>query len=288
MKTRLDDLMLIVAIADYGGFSPAARALGLPKSTLSRRLSDYEARLGKPLFHRSTRAVSLTSDGSYFYERAKPVIDAVKDVADSLEQEDAGPTGHVTMTTTAAMGQLVIAPLLADLVRQFPSLKLEMRLSEDVENIISEGIDLAIRLGELSDSSLIARRLMKVDRTIVASPAFIEEFGQPQSIKQLQEMKAIVTNPMTALWRFEHGEAINPNWKISAGNMLVARDLCRNGHGISALPNFMIQSDIENGSLVTIMPEQKNGGRGCFDYHRAPTAQKPARPGGHGLYRFKM
>lgn len=257
MNLALDNLLLLVTIADEGSFTAAAARLDLPKSTLSRRLSSYEAQLGATLFHRSTRALSLTEDGTRFYALAKPVIDAARDVADQLATNTTTLSGRVTLTTTAALGQYLVAPHLCPLLDANPKLKVELRLTERRVNIVSDGIDLAIRMGELDDSELVARKLCLIDRSVLASPAYLAKAGSPDHPSKLIDYNAIVSSSSLTRWHFTDGWEVPVNWQVAAGNMMVARELALSGHGIAILPDFMTVADLASGTLVRVLGGHK-------------------------------
>lgn len=249
----LDVLALFVSIADHGGFSAAARALGLPKSTVSRQLSDYEAHLGLTLFHRSTRAISLTEDGARLYKMAKPAIQAALEIDQVISDANSGPSGCVTITTTAAIGQYFVAPHLASLIASHPNIQVELRLTEQRVNIISDAVDIAIRMGSLEDSSLIAKRLTSIERLIVASPRYLENKGQPAKPSELSQHDCIIIRRDLSMWHFRNGEDIRLQWKIAAGNMLVARDLAISGQGLAMLPTLLVKDDIDSNRLVPVL-----------------------------------
>jgi len=255
MKPSLDDLALFVTIADEGGFTAAATALGLPKSTVSRRLADLELLLRTSLFRRSTRALSLTDEGRRIYEMAKPSITAADNAARAIAERERLVAGRVSLTTTAALGQYLVTPHLIKLAAAYPEVQVELRLTERRVNIIGEGIDLAVRTGALDDSDLIARRLCKVRRLLVASPAYLERAGAPVAPSDLASHNAIVISAALDSWRFDGGWECSMRWTIAAGNMLVAHQLARLDHGIALLPDFMLETDLEQGSLIRLLPE---------------------------------
>lgn len=255
MKPSLDDLALLVTIADEGGFTAAAAALGVPKSTISRRLADLELLLRTSLFQRSTRALSLTDEGRRIYELAKPAITAADGAARAIAERERLVAGRVSLTTTAALGQYLVAPLLPKLAADFPDVQVELRLSEQRANIIGEGIDLAVRMGALDDSDLVARRLCVVRRLLVASPAYLARAGVPTSPPDLAAHNGVVTSPALTSWRFADGWECSMRWSVAAGNMLVAHQLARLGQGIALLPDFMIKGDLETGALTPILPD---------------------------------
>jgi DNA-binding transcriptional LysR family regulator len=253
MLPSLDDLALLVAIAEKGGFTAAASAMGIPKSTVSRRLADLETLLQTSLFRRSTRALSLTDEGERIYEIAKPAIDAAREAAKRVGERERKVTGRVSITTTAALGQYLIAPQLAQLNSQYPELQIDLRLTERRINIVAEGIDLAVRMGDLGDSELVARKLSVVTRRLVASPEYLARHGTPEAPTELATHQAIITAPMLATWRFADGWECQVRWRISAGNMLVARELALAGEGVAQLPDFMIDGDLKAGRLTEVL-----------------------------------
>lgn len=255
MTPSLDDLALLVTIADQGSFTAAARTLGLPKSTVSRRLADLELLLRTSLFRRSTRALSLTDEGRRIYDMAKPSIAAADNAARAIAERERLVAGRVSLTTTAALGQYLIAPHLIKLTAAYPDVQVELRLTERRINIIGDGVDLAVRMGALDDSALVARRLCKVRRVLVASPAYLETAGKPAAPSDLASHNAIVTSAALDTWRFDGRWECAMRWTIAAGNMLVAHQLARLGHGIALLPDFLLEADLEQGRLVRLLPE---------------------------------
>lgn len=255
MPPSLDDLLLLVTIADRGGFTAAARELALPKSTVSRRLADLEAQLGVALFHRSTRALSLTDEGRRIHDLARSAIQAAQDAARAVADRERMVAGRVTLTATAALGQHFLAPRMAALTDRFPGLQIELRLTEHRLNIIGEGIDIAVRMGDLDGSELVGRKLAKVRRVLVASPSYAEKHGLPQHPSEVANHRAIVTSSGLTSWRFADGSECALRWQIAAGNMVVALDLVRLGHGIALLPDFIVRRELAAGALLNVLAE---------------------------------
>jgi len=220
MKPSLDDLALLVAIADEGSFTAAATALGLPKSTASRRLAELELLLRTSLFRRSTRALSLTDEGRRIYEMAKPSIAASDNAARAIAERERLVAGRVSLTTTAAVGQYLITPHLIELAAAYPDVQVELRLTERRVNIVSDGIDVAIRMGSLDDSDLIARRLYKVRRLLVASPAYLERAGLPVAPSDLASHNGIVISAALDSWRFDGGWECSMRWTMISRSLL--------------------------------------------------------------------
>ncbi|MFC3052877.1 LysR family transcriptional regulator [Kordiimonas pumila] len=252
----LDDLALFIAIAEHGGFTAAAKAVQLPKSTVSRRLSDYEARLGITLFQRSTRALSLTNEGMKLYQSAKPAIEAALAIDQTLSEKSGNrASGRVSITTTAAMGQHLVAPHLPALLDSYPNIQVELRLSENRINIINDAVDIAIRMGELEDSDLMARRLTSINRLVVATPTYLAAKGTPRTPQDLMQHNCIITRQDLSVWHFPGDHTIHIKWQIAAGNMLVARDLTLASTGISILPAMFIEDDLAANRLVPILAD---------------------------------
>ena len=255
MNLHLDNMAVFVAIADEGGFSAAARALDLPKATVSRRLADYERALGVTLFNRSTRSLSLTEAGTNFYANAKAVIDAAVDVSRSMHDQSAEPTGIVRLTATASTGEYLLAAPFNAFLDRYPGVKIELRLSDKYENIIGEGLDLAIRLGTLADSELIARRFTEVNVLVVATPELIARTGAPLEPADLTERECLVTDQRLSTWSFEGGLQVPVQWRMAPGSMLLARTLALQGRGYAQLPDFVVAEDLRSGRLQQVLTD---------------------------------
>ncbi|MCE2580526.1 substrate binding domain-containing protein [Komagataeibacter sp. FNDCR1] len=186
---------------------------------------------------------------------AQPSILAAGNAARAIAEREQLVAGRVSLTTTAALGQYLIAPHLVRLTADYPDLKVDLQLTERRINIIGESVDLAVRMGNLGDSDLIARRLCMVRRLLVASPAYLAQAGTPLSPSDLAAHNAIVTSAGLDTWRFDGGWECVMRWNIAAGNMLVAHQLARLGHGIALLPDFMIANDLKQGILCKILPD---------------------------------
>lgn len=254
MNLNLDNLAIFVAIADAGGFTAAARTLGLPKSTVSRRLSEFERSLGITLFNRSTRSLSLTDEGAHYYSNAKPVVDAAIEVGRSMAQPSAEPSGLVRLTATAAIGQYLLAPALHAFLERYPEVKVELRLTDSRVNLIEEGFDLAIRMGALEDSQLVARRLTAVTLLVVAAPDFIARSGTPNHPSDLANLDCLVLEKKLSTWHFADELQVPVRWRLATGNMLLARDAALSGRGFALLPDFMVAEDLVGGRLVRLLP----------------------------------
>ena len=250
----LADMTLFVEIVDRGSLSAAGRALGLPKASVSRRLSLLEQGLGAPLLHRSTRALSLTDFGRRCYNRAAPIVRDARLAQAEAMAETAEPSGLLRVTATLAYGRACLAPALWRFLALWPAVRVDLRLSDARVNLVEEGLDLAIRMGALEDSTLVSRRLARVPMRLAATPGYLAAHGVPQDVEALSRHRAVLTRPDLDHWRV--GEtAVRLNWAISTGDMTVTRDAAVAGLGIALLPGFLSDPEIALGRLVAVLPE---------------------------------
>lgn len=250
----LAGMALFVKIVESGSLAAAGRLLGLPKATVSRQLADIENRMGAPLLLRSTRALSLTDTGRRYYERIRPIVlDAEMAQADALA-EHATPGGLLRISAPVAYGQHVLAPKLFAFQRSYPLVRIDLQLTDERVNIISAGFDLAVRIGRLDDSELISRQIDQVEMMLVASPAYLAQVGTPETIADLQNLKAIITRPQLDHWNI-NGEALRMRWHMSTGNMLVTRDAICAGLGVGLVPAFLCHQLLADGALVRVLAD---------------------------------
>lgn len=250
----LADMALFVEIVDRGSLSAAGRALGLPKASVSRRLSLMEARLGAPLLHRSTRALSLTDAGRRHFDRAASIVrDAQRAQAEAMA-ETAAPAGLLRVTATLAYGRSCLAPALWRFLARHPAVRLDLHLTDARVNLVQDGVDLAIRMGSLEDSTLISRRLARVPMRLAAAPGYLAAHGIPEEATALSRHRAILTRADLDRWRVDDAE-VRLSWTVSTGDMTVTRDAALAGLGIALLPGFLCDDDIAAGRLVAVLPD---------------------------------
>ena len=253
---KLDGMALFVRIVEDGSLSAAGRSLGLPKATISRRLALLEASIGAPLLMRSTRALSLTDAGRRFFERVQPIVREAEAAQSEIRTATTEPNGMLRVTAPVAFGEAIMAPRLVRFLAQYPRIHADLHFSDDRVNIIAEGFDLAIRMGELVDSELISRRLTELPIVIVAAPSYVAAHGNPETVSDLRRHTAILTHKTLDHWDVD-GETVRVTWRICTGNVTVTRDAVRAGLGITRLPEFFVAEDLATGRLLRLLPDSE-------------------------------
>jgi DNA-binding transcriptional LysR family regulator len=252
---NIEDLETFVAVADTGGVSPAARRLGLPKSIVSRRLGRLEADLGAQLLTRNTRGAALTEAGATFREHAARAVAEIDAARESVSPNGA-LRGLLRVAVPMSLGITHLAPMLARFAAAHPLLQVHVAFSDRFVDLIGEGFDLAIRIGYLQDSVLIARRVGAVAAALVASPGYVAAHGAPASIEDLETHPALMQG--TESWRFRDGEKIvvvHPQGKFKADNGIALVEAALAGLGIIVLPEFLAGEHLASGRLTKLLPQ---------------------------------
>src|SRR3954447_9583002 len=177
---RIDAMQAFVAVADLKGFAPAARKLGLSPSGMTRLIAALEDRLGTRLLQRTTRSVTLTDAGSRYLERVRRILGDIEEAESSAEGEQTRPGGRLVVSAPVGFGRLHVSPVMSAYLKRYPEVSGELRLSDRMINLVEEGVDLAVRIGHLPDSSLVARGVGDMRRIVVASRDYLERRGEPK------------------------------------------------------------------------------------------------------------
>ncbi|MCL6415273.1 LysR family transcriptional regulator [Aestuariirhabdus sp. Z084] len=259
-------LPVFVAVVEAGGFSPAARQLGISKSAVSKRMTLLEQQLGVKLLHRTTRKLSLTEAGEHYFEHAAKAYRAARDAEDAVLQLQGEPQGRLRINTPMSFGRLHIAPMMPAFLKRYPKISIDMVMDDKTVDLVDGGFDLAIRAGDLVDSSLIARPLAPLRSMLCASPAYLAEQGTPGTLSELAEHNCLVFSYSNDVkeWTFIKPEgngaaprketvAVNGNFRVNNSEAL--RELMLRGVGIGRLPTFVTGPDIRSGQLVQLFPE---------------------------------
>jgi Transcriptional regulator len=255
---RLDDMLAFIKVVDTKSFTAAADRLNLSKSVVSRRIAELENRLGARLLNRTTRKLSLTEVGQAYYERCTRIIADLEEAEQAVADLHAAPRGRLRLNAPVSFGFQHLAPAVADFLARYPSIEIEMDLNDRYVDLIDEGYDLAIRIGRLRDSSLIAKRLAPARRVVCASPAYLEKHGTPATPEELANHNCLIyTNVPTAeQWQFRVGEEmvsvrVSGSMRSNNGDLLCASAVA--GVGIVVLPTFLCGNALSSGKLKCLL-----------------------------------
>lgn len=258
---HLEDLFTFVIVVDQRSFTKAAQELGITHSVVSKRINRLEKELGARLLQRSTRRLALTEVGQAFYQRGlqikKDLDEAVLEISASHEK----PHGTLRINAPMSFGQLHLIPAVADFIKLYPDIKIELLLGRQYANLLEEGLDLAIQISELPDSSLFAQRLALRSTLICASPQYLREHGTPSTPQELTQHNCLLYQQRESFssWRFVDAQGKDLFIKVS-GNLIVnsSQALTRAaiaGLGIARLPGYLVNQELIDGSLVAILNE---------------------------------
>jgi len=258
---KTEEIQAFIQIVNSGTMTAAAEQLQLAKSAVSRRLSELEEQLGVELFHRTTRKLSLTDSGRAFYERCVQILDDLTEAEDSVSELHGEIRGQIKIAAPLSFGLMHLGPAIIDFQQQHPEIRFDIDFDDREIDLISEGFDVGIRIADLKDSSLIARRLAEVSMMVCASPAYLREHGQPQSPADLQQHPCITYSNIARpdQWTFIYPDGkpltISVNEVLTANNGHFMRDAAVNGLGILRQPTFIAYEKIASGELVPLLQD---------------------------------
>jgi DNA-binding transcriptional LysR family regulator len=265
---RLAALEAFARVAETSSFSAAARGLNLSKSLISRQVSALEAELGARLISRTTRSLTLTEAGRGYYEQVTRILAQMEEADLSVSQLQATPRGRLRVNAPMSFSLLRLAPALPDFLALYPEIEVDMVMNDRRVDLLEEGFDLAIRIGRLADSSLVARKLGAMQRFIVASPAYLAERGTPKVPADLRHHACLCYSNADTIdeWRFCEPDGrpvtIEVKGRVRANNGDLLRIAALRGLGFVDLPNFLLAADIESGALVPVLQDyiRQDGG----------------------------
>lgn len=272
LKDRLEDMLSFTAVARALSFADAARELGISASALSRRIARLEDVLGTALLRRTTRHVSLTEAGTLYLERCTDVLTRVED-AEALVSGLAGePRGRLRVAVPNLFGQLQVAPLLPDFLRRYPRIALEFSFMDRYVDLVQEGFDVAIRIGALTDSSLVVRRLATNRRLLVAAPSYLRSRRPPTKPEDLAQHACLYFSHLTdgQTWNLQRGQeqvAARGRPVLVADNAEALRQAAVAGCGVTVLATFLIAEDLRAGRLVRVLDGWSVPDTGIFAVH---------------------
>ncbi|WP_275899206.1 LysR family transcriptional regulator [Pyxidicoccus caerfyrddinensis] len=250
----LANIDAFVRTVEVGDFTRAARRLNITASAVSRRIARLEEELGVRLFQRTTRALRLTEDGRDFYARCQRILAELGEAKESLARSRSRPTGLLRVETPQVIGQLVLTPALPRFFEAYPGVELHLTLRDEVVDPITEGADVLIRMGQLTDSRLVARKLAVARLMAVASPAYLQRHGTPATPADLalHQCLGFLRQGVTGEWRFKDARFV-PRGAFHVSQGATLRDAAVMGLGIAWLMDFMVARELATGALVTVL-----------------------------------
>ncbi|MCG6399412.1 LysR substrate-binding domain-containing protein [Vibrio fluvialis] len=254
-----------VAVAETGSFTQAAKRLVTSVANVSRRIALLEERLGVKLLLRTTRKVSLTEAGQVYYQQCRALLEGLEQAELTVTQMQQTPRGKLKVTAPVTYGEQKIAPLLNDFLLQHPKLELELVLTNQKLDLIEQGVDVAVRLGQLDDSSFIARRLSNRHLYVCATPDYLAQCGTPHTLSELTKHSCLVGT--YDHWRFKENQqsrSIRVKGRLSCSSGVVLLDAVLKGMGLAQLPDYYVEEYLLSGRLVEVLPSYRDDREGVW------------------------
>jgi len=257
---RLDAMQVFIAVADLRGFAPAARKLGLSPSAVTRLVAALEERLGARLLQRTTRSVALTDAGTRYLERARRILADVEEAESSAEGERSSPRGRLVISAPVGFGRLHVGPLVSAYLQRHREVSCDLRLSDRIINLVEEGVDAAVRIGHLPDSTLVARQVGRMRRIVVASKAYLKARGKPGTPADLAMHDTVQFGAATAAaeWRFvadgrEVRIASAPRFSTNSADAAI--QYAEQDGGLTRVLAYQAAAAIRRGTLEVVLQE---------------------------------
>ncbi|EOX2433619.1 MULTISPECIES: LysR substrate-binding domain-containing protein [Serratia] len=257
----LSDLRVFVLVARRAGFAAAAEELGVSPAFISKRIALLEKALDVSLLHRTTRRVAITEDGERIYEWAQRILNDVDQMMDELSEVRQAPQGMLRVVSSFGFGRRFVAPALSALAREYPQLELRLDVSDRLVDLVSEGFDLDIRIGDDIAPNLIARKLADNQRILCASPAYLQRHGVPKSVAELAGRACLVIKERDhpfGLWRLQGPggeETVKVTGALASNHGEILHQWCLDGQGVALRSAWDVKENIDSGRLVHILPE---------------------------------
>jgi DNA-binding transcriptional LysR family regulator len=259
----LNELLVFAKVVQAGSFTVAARGLRMPKSTVSRKVSELEERVGAQLLQRTTRKLRLTDVGQAYYEHCARIVAEAEQAELAVTRMQAAP--HGLLRVTAPLTFSFLGPIVAEFLKRYPEVQLELVCTDRSVDLVEEGFDVAVRAGRLADSSLIARKLGDIARVVVATPEYLEQRGVPRSPKDLERHDCLVFGAGMEgnVWTLHSGSRsvqVSVRARIVVNEPDMLRAVALGGAGVTLLPTFLNAADLNTGRLRRILPDWSSPG----------------------------
>ncbi len=261
VKPQLEDLRLFCVVVRNRSFAATSRELGLSKAAVSKRIALLEEALHERLLHRTTRSISLTAQGEIVHQWAQRILEDVDLMGDALSQEKAAPRGLLRICSSTGFGRSRLAPALSEMATHYPGLEIQVELLDRAVDLIEEGFQLDIRVGQVREGNVITRRIAQNRRILCASPAYLARFGNPRSLDELKGHRCIAIRERDqdfGRWELSGpagSASIKVSGPLSANNGEIVRQWAVDGHGIILRSSWDVGSGIADGMLVHVLPE---------------------------------
>jgi DNA-binding transcriptional LysR family regulator len=257
----LNALRVFVAVAEAASFSAAAKRLGLPKWSVSRRVASLEAAMGVPLLHRTTRHVALSPAGAALCKRIAPLLSSLEQAVSELPERSGDPAGELRVTAPIDLGSTLLADAVTRFTARYPAVRIDIYLTSRVLDLAVEGFDIAIRTGpaRMKDSSLVVRAASPIAAQLFASPTYLARHGTPRSPSDLAGHECVVFRGLPPVRLDSPGGSatFEPHGRICSDDIFFVREALRAGAGIGILPTFLAERDVAGGQLVRVLPRYR-------------------------------
>ncbi|MDK1489829.1 LysR family transcriptional regulator [Sinorhizobium sp. 7-81] len=265
----LNDIVVFARVVEAGSFTAAARQLGMPKTTVSRRIAALEREVGVRLLQRTTRSLKMTDAGRLYYEQSSQALRTIEEANLRLAEARAEPSGTIRISAPVGFGGHFLTRAVVDFLAIYPKTKAELRLTDDNLNLVENGIDLAFRTGILADSTLIARKLGSTHRLLCASPDYLARCGVPEEPAELTRHRCIIAGPSAASahWVLDgpHGqETVTVAGRFAANEMQAVVAAAVAGYGIAQVPQRMAEGLIDGGQLRRVLHDYTTPAGGLY------------------------
>jgi DNA-binding transcriptional LysR family regulator len=254
----LNDLVVFARVVEAGSFTAAARLLGMPKTTVSRRVAALEREVGVRLLQRTTRSLTVTDAGRLYYEQSSHALRTIEEANLRLAEARVEPSGTIRISAPVGFGGHFLTTAVCDFLASYPKTRVELQLTDDTLNLVGNGIDLAFRTGVLPDSTLIARKLGASYRILCASPDYLARHGVPAAPTDLARHQCVISGPSTASahWVLDGPrghETVAVSGRFAANEMQAVAAATIAGHGIAQLPHQLAEASIRDGHLSRVL-----------------------------------
>ncbi|HGY9567499.1 TPA: LysR family transcriptional regulator [Vibrio harveyi] len=255
---QLSAMRAFVRVVQTGSFSATGREMNTSQTTISKKVAALEKKIGVKLLARSSRDHALTPAGAKYYQTCVDILGELDEAEAETRSEVASPQGTIRISAPVAFGRILLAPIMAEFFQRYPDINVDLQLSDQHTDLISDGIDVAIRAKQLEDSTLIARHLFDNPMLVLAAPSYLQQHGAPKTLEDLKQHNCLVYSRMKDInvWSFtkqnqKHAVAVNGNFQSDNGDVLL--EVALTGMGIVTLPIWMVEHHLKEGRLTQLM-----------------------------------